>query len=78
MAKYVIKTVELIKKEWVVEAYSPEEARDRHYDTRPTKVNRIGEVLFSEECINEYEFDQLWKSLDKDTNLDWVEQQRDK
>ena len=78
MAKYVIKTVELIKKEWIVEAYSPDEARDYHYDRRPAKVERIGEVLFSEECINEYEFDQLWKSLDKDTNLDWVEQERDK
>ncbi len=82
MAKYVIKSVVLIKKEWVVEAYSPEEARDISYDARPTKTEHLGEMLFSQECINEYEFDQLWKALDpdlgpdqlKDSNLDWVDQ----
>tara|TARA_Y100000310_G_scaffold337529_1_gene424785 strand:+ start:560 stop:823 length:264 start_codon:yes stop_codon:yes gene_type:complete len=82
MAKHIIRTVEIFKKEWVIEAYTAEEARDRHYDTRPTKVEKLGEMLFSEECINEFEFEQLWKALDpdlgpdqlKDSNLDWVDQ----
>ena len=70
MAKYVINTVEVIKKVYIADAYSEKEALDRYLDQAPDKVEFIGELVYSIETINEYEYDKEWKPLDPDIGPD--------
>ena len=62
MTKYVINTVEIVKRVYVVDAYTEKEALDKHLDQAPDKVEFIGELIYSVETINEYEYNQKWKS----------------
>ena len=61
MTKYVINTVEIVKRVYVVDAFTEKEALDKHLDQAPDKVEFIGELTYSVETINEYEYDQEWK-----------------
>ena len=61
MTKYVINTVEIVKRVYVVDEYTEKEALDKHLDQAPDKVEFIGELTYSVETINEYEYDQEWK-----------------
>ena len=70
MAKYVINTAEVIKKVYIADAYSEKEALDRYLDQAPDKVEFIGELIYSIETINEYEYDKEWKPLDPDIGPD--------
>ena len=70
MTKYVINTVEIIKKVYIADAYSEKEALDRYLDQAPDKVEFIGELVYSIETINEYEYDKEWKPLDPDIGPD--------
>ena len=70
MAKYVINTAEVIKKVYIADAYSEKEALDRYLDQAPDKVEFIGELVYSIETINEYEYDKEWKPLDPDIGPD--------
>ena len=60
MAKYVINTAEVIKKVYIADAYSEKEALDRYLDQAPDKVEFIGELVYSIETINEYEYQKDW------------------
>ena len=82
MAKFVVSNTELIKKDYVVEAYTKEAAQEKaHLQPPYTKVS-LGEITHSITSINEYEYNQEWKPLDpdlgpdqlKDSNLDWIDQ----
>ena len=42
MAKYVISTTEIIKKVYIADAYTENEALDRYLDQAPDKVEFIG------------------------------------
>ena len=70
MTKYVISTAEVIKKVYIADAYTEEEALDRYLDQAPDKVEFIGELVYSIETINEYEYDKEWKPLDPDIGPD--------
>ena len=70
MAKYVINTVEIVKRIYVVDAYTEKEALDKHLDQAPDKVEFIGELTYSVETINEYEYNKEWKPLDPDIGPD--------
>jgi len=70
VAKYVINTAEVIKKVYIADAYSEKEALDRYLDQAPDKVEFIGELVYSIETINEYEYDKEWKPLDPDIGPD--------
>ena len=61
MTKYVISTAEVIKKVYIADAYTEEEALDRYLDQAPDKVEFIGELVYSIETINEYEYKREWK-----------------
>ena len=61
MTKYVINTVEIVKRIYVVDAYTEKEALDKHLDQAPDKVEFIGELTYSVETINEHEYNQEWK-----------------
>tara|TARA_Y100000310_G_C20034341_1_gene513219 strand:+ start:140 stop:487 length:348 start_codon:yes stop_codon:yes gene_type:complete len=62
MTKFVINTVEIVKRVYVVDAYTEKESLDKHLDQAPDKVEFIGELIYSVETINEYEYNQKWKS----------------
>ena len=60
MTKYVINTVEIVKRVYVVDAFTEKEALDKHLDQAPDKVEFIGELVYSIETINEYEYQKDW------------------
>ena len=86
MTKFVINTVEIVKRVYVVDAYTEKESLDKHLDQAPDKVEFIGELIYSVETINEYEYNQKWKPLDpdigpdqlKDQQKDWVKMKHEK
>ena len=63
MSKYVISTVEIIKRVYVIEAYSESEALDKNIERGPEsadKVEVLGEMTYSIESINSYEYQKDW------------------
>ena len=79
MSKYVIRTVELVKRVYLVEAYSKSEAYDKLIEMGPdeaVEVEVLGDHIFHEETINEYEYNKNWKS--QTAQKDWVAQSRHK
>ena len=75
MAKFVVSNTELIKKDYVVEAYTKEAAQEKaHLQPPYTKVS-LGEITHSITSINEYEYNQEWKAQpDYSEGLDWIDQ----
>ena len=70
MAKWVIDTVELIKRQYVVDAYSRDEAIDKMKDQAPHNIEVLSDTIFNIHTINEYEYDKEWKPLDPDIGPD--------
>ena len=73
MTKYVISTVEVTKRVYLVEAYSQSEALDKNIERGPDsaeKVEVLGEMTYSIDAINEYEYNKDWKSETK--QKDWI------
>ena len=92
MSKYVISTVEVIKRVYVVEAYSQSEALDKNITLRKfqpiergpdsaDKVEVLGEMTYSIEAINEYEYNKDWvdeaSGRNKRHKSEWVHAQED-
>ena len=75
MAKFVVSNTELIKKDYVVDAYTKEAAQEKaHLQPPRTKVS-LGEITHSITSINEYEYNQEWKAQpDYSEGLDWIDQ----
>ena len=80
MTKYVVSNIELIKKDYLVTAYTTEAAQEKaHLQPPRTKVS-LGEITHSVTPINEYEYNKEWKDLakgsvaglDEDLQTDWV------
>ena len=70
MTRYVVSNVELIKKDYLVEAYTTEAAQEKaHLQPPRTKVS-LGEITHSVTTINEYEYKKEWKPLDPDIGTD--------
>ena len=61
MTKWVISTLESIKKEYVIDAYTEKEAKEKMYTQAPSGVDVLGEQIYTIECINEYEHDKFYK-----------------
>ena len=71
MTKFVVSNIELIKKDYVVEAYTKEAAQEKaHLQPPRTKVS-LGEITHSVTTINEYEYDRFWKDT-MQGQKDWV------
>ena len=73
MSKYVFRTVELVKRVYLVEAYSKSEAYDKLMEMEPEEALEnevLGDHIFHEEIINEYEYNKEWKPLDPDIGPD--------
>ena len=70
MTKWVVDTVELIRKKYVTYAYTKEAAEEKaHLQPPRTKVS-LGEITHSVTPINEYEYKKEWKPLDPDIGPD--------
>ena len=66
MTKYVISTVEVTKRVYLVEAYSQSEALDKNIERGPESADEVevlGEMTYSIEAINEYEYNKDWVEL---------------
>ena len=56
MTKYVIDTVELKKRQYVIDAFSEREAIDKMEDAEPILQEIVSDSIFGIHTINEYEF----------------------
>ena len=56
MTKYVIDTVELIKRQYVIDAFSEQEAIDKMEDAEPVLQEIVSDSIFNIHTINEYEY----------------------
>ena len=68
--KYVIDTVELKKRQYVIDAYSEKEAIDKMEDAEPVLQHIVSDSIFNIHTINEYEYTQDWQPLDPDIGPD--------
>ena len=59
--KYVIDTVELKKRQYVIDAYSEREAIDKMEDAEPRTTEIMSDNIFGIRTINEYEFKKDYK-----------------
>ena len=66
MTKYVIDTVELKKRQYVIEAYSEKEAIDKMEDAEPVIQHIVSDSIFNIHTINEYEYKSEYKREKKD------------
>ena len=76
MTKFVIDTIELIKKQYVVEAYLPDDALELRKERAPVKVKVLSDIVFDIHSVNEYEYNQKWKPLDPDIGPDQLKDQQ--
>ena len=61
MTKFVIDTAELIKRTYVIDAYTTEAAQEKaHLQPPRTKVS-LGEITHSVTPINKFEYKTQWK-----------------
>ena len=70
MAKWVIDTVELIKKQYVVDAYLPDDALKLTKEQAPLVVEVLSDTVYDIHSINEWEYNKEWKPLDPDLGPD--------
>ena len=84
MTKYVINTVEIIKRVYLVDAYSDSEALDKNIERGPEsadKVEVLGEMTYSLETINSYEYQKDWvdqaSGRDKRHKSEWINAHED-
>ena len=54
--KFVIDTVELKKRQYVIDAYSEREAIDKMEDSEPVLQHIISDSIYNIHTINEYEY----------------------
>ena len=87
MSKWVIDTVELIKRQYVVDAYSRDEAIGKMKDQAPHNIEVLSDTIFDIHSINEYEYEKEWSRPDRSLefldpdigpdqlkdNLDWID-----
>ena len=76
MTKYVIDTIELIKKQYVVDAYLPDDALELMRERAPIKVEVLSTTVYDIHTVNEYEYNKEWKPGLPD-KVDWRPEQRE-
>ena len=70
MAKYVIEKIELIKKQYVVNAYLPDDALELSREREPIVTEVLSTTIYDLRTINEHEYKKDWKPLDPDIGPD--------
>ena len=74
MSKWIIDTVELIKRQYVIDAYTKDEAIGKMEEQAPHNVEVLSNTIYDIRTINEYEYDKDWASkTTHQRNLDWID-----
>ena len=74
MTKYVVSNIELIKKDYLVDAYTKEAAQEKaHLQPPRTKVS-LGEITHSVTPINEFEYKTQWEQKWEEYKKEWKAQ----
>jgi len=74
MSKWVIENVELIKRQYVIDAYTKDEAIGKMEEQAPHNVEVLSDTVYDIHTINEYEYDKDWASkTPHQRNLDWID-----
>ena len=71
MTKYVIDTVELKKRQYVIDAFSEREAIDKMEDSEPILQEIVSDSIFNIHTINEYEYNKDWKPKWEEYKKQW-------
>ena len=71
MTKYVLDTVELKKRQYVIDAFSEREAIDKMEDSEPILQEIVSDSIFNIHTINEYEYDKEWKPKWEEYKKQW-------
>ena len=71
MTKYVIDTVELKKRQYVIDAFSEREAIDKMEDSEPILQEIVSDSIFNIHTINEYEYNKEWKPKWEEYKKQW-------
>ena len=61
MTKFVIDTAELIKRTYVIDAYTEEAAIEKMKDKYPQNTEVLSDTVFNIHIVNEYEYKKEWK-----------------
>ena len=61
MTKFVIDTAELIKRTYVIDAYTEEAAIEKMKDKYPQNTEVLSDTVFNIHTANEYEYKKDWK-----------------
>ena len=61
MTKFVIDTAELIKRTYVIDAYTEEAAIEKMKDKYPQNTEVLSDTVFNIHTVNEYEYKKEWK-----------------
>ena len=61
MTKFVIETAELIKRTYVIDAYTEEAAIEKMKDKYPQNTEVLSDTVFNIHTVNEYEYKKEWK-----------------
>ena len=70
MAKYIVEKIVLTKKQYVVDAYLPDEALELSKEREPLVTEVLSSTVYDIRTINEYEYNKEWKPLDPDIGPD--------
>ena len=74
MTRYVVSNTELIKKDYLVDAYTKEAAQEKaHLQPPRTKVS-LGEITHSVTPINEFEYKTQWEQKWEEYKKEWKAQ----
>ena len=77
MAKYVIDMVELKKRQYVIDAFSEQEAIGKLEDAEPHTIEVLSDTIYGIHTINEYEYKKEWvKTPEKKVQKDMFEETR--
>ena len=77
MTKYVIDTVELKKRQYVIDAFSEREAIDKMEDAEPILQEIVSDSIFGIHTINEYEYNKDWKPKWEEYKKQWKREKKD-
>ena len=62
MSKWIVDTVELIKRQYVIDAYTKDEAIGKMEEQASHNVEVLSNTIYDIRTVNEYEY-----------NLDWID-----
>ena len=71
MAKYVIDMVELKKRQYVIDAFSEQEAIGKLEDAEPHTIEILSDNIYGIHTINEYEYNKEWKPKWEEYKKQW-------